>query len=254
MNGTVKFGDWISGGWELFRKEWQTWTLLSLLFLTPILLVIVAGAFIVAGIVQDGLKDHFGLVIGSVGLIAIAIALFASVATAGLYRAAFRQLEGHPISVADLFSATDVMLRVFSANVILFILTLIGVVMCYVPALIVGGLLYFTIPLIVRKEAGVMEALFMSYELTKKDWIMFSLFAFVVGLIAQVGVYACYVGIVFSLPLAFTTAAVAYRDCFEPDLRKRSSVDEWYTKSCRVCGASIPSRAVFCEQCGSGQV
>lgn len=51
MNGTVKFGEWISGAWRLFRTEWQTRTLFSLLFLTPIFLVILAGVPAVVGIV-----------------------------------------------------------------------------------------------------------------------------------------------------------------------------------------------------------
>jgi uncharacterized membrane protein len=173
---------------------------------------------------------------------------------AGMYRAAFKQLEGHAISVHDLWSGTDVMWQVLIANGMIMILTLAGVLLCYFPALIVGGLAYFTIPLIVRKKLTAMEGISHSFEVTKKDWIMFTLFAFVVGLIAQVGAYACYVGIVFSLPLTFTIGAVAYRDCFEPELRAPPPVDELYTKNCRVCRASIPDRAVFCDQCGAGQV
>jgi hypothetical protein len=53
-----------------------------------------------------------------------------------------------------------------------------------------------------------------SYELAKRNWLMFTLFAFVVQLLASLGAYACYIGILATLPLMFTIAAVAYRDCF----------------------------------------
>jgi uncharacterized membrane protein len=126
--------------------------------------------------------------------------------------------------------------------------------MCYLPAFVVAGLTYFTLPLIVRKNVGVLDALTQSKDVAKKDWIMFTLFAFVVSLIAQVGVYACYVGIIFSFPLTFTIGVVAYRDCFEPGLKPESEVEALYTKSCRRCGASIPVDAAFCDRCGAGQV
>jgi hypothetical protein len=84
----------------------------------------------------------------------------------------------------------------------------------------VAGALFFTQFLIVDKGLGVIEAMQTSYEMCRKHIWWFTLFAFVVSLIGQVGSYACYVGILVTYPLIFTIGAVAYRDCFDiPGMR-----------------------------------
>lgn len=257
VGGTVKFGDWISEGWNLFRKDWRTWSVMALMLFAPILVAIVILAAVLIGLISQfqGISSEgvAALVVGGLFLM-LALGYYASLVSAGMFRAAFRQLEGEDIRVSDVWSGGDVAIQVLGGNVVVMLLTLVGALLCYLPALIVGGLTYFTIPLIVRRRRSIMEAVSDSYQVTKKDWFMFTLFALVIGLLAQVGAYACYIGIVFTLPLLFTIGAVAYRDCFEPELRSRSPSDPPSFKTCRVCGASIPSRAAFCDRCGSGQV
>src|SRR5262249_3824469 len=82
------------------------------------------------------------------------------------------------------------------------------------PAFIVAGALYFTVPLVVERRMRVMDAIQASRDITRGDLFMFVLFAFIVSLIAQAGSYLCYVGLLVTLPLHYTIAAVAYRDCF----------------------------------------
>ena len=89
-----------------------------------------------------------------------------------------------------------------------------GAIFCILPGLVVAGLLYFTIPLIVERNLGVIEALQTSFEKTKRAWFMFTLWAIVVNLLAQLGVVACGVGLLASFPLLFTMASIAYRDTF----------------------------------------
>jgi len=133
---------------------------------------------------------------------------------AGMYRTAFKQLRGEPISTGDLFSAGDCFPSLLGAAILVGILVMIGALLCIIPAFIVAGALYFTFPLVVERRMSAGEAIQASRDATRGDLFMFVLFAFVVSLIAQAGSYLCYVGILATLPLQYTIGAIAYRDCF----------------------------------------
>jgi hypothetical protein len=286
----VRFGDWIGEGWRMFTEQWQTWVLLMLVLLLIILapvgvLVVVALglATATAGTQNAGLPLlFFPLMLASVFFIMAAV----SYMTGGLYRAAFKQLRGGRVELRDLFSGGDRALPVLGASLLIAILTMIGAILCVIPAYIVMGLFFFTVPLIIERGMGVGDAMRTSYEMGKQNILMFTLFAFVVGLISQIGAYACYVGLLATFPLQFTITAVAYRDLFGLEgarsfLGPASQMPSPYAqpspyapppsaytppsyappppyapsapqpRSCRNCHASLPETATFCPRCGT---
>ncbi len=253
----VKFGDWISGGWNLFKQEWKTWSLMGAIFFLPVLIIIIAAAIGILLLSARG-KPDAAFVTGMIAVLFLMMAgilVYVSYVTGGLYLTAFKQIRGEKIGVSDIWSGGAFTLKILGASIIITFLTLIGAIMCYFPAFVVGGWLYFTLPLIVKKGLGVFDAMGRSFDLTKKGWFMFTLFAFVVGMISQIGVYACYVGIVFTLPLLYTISAVAYTDCFEGGYHPEGQEVQGGTPSrhCSSCGKPIPADANFCGHCGSGQ-
>jgi uncharacterized membrane protein len=133
---------------------------------------------------------------------------------AGAYKSAMKQLRGEAFSIGDLFSGGDCFLRVLGVILLIAILGSIGAMLCILPGLIVQGLCFFAIPLVVERGMGPVAAIQASIEATKKDWLMFTAFAFVVGLIAGAGAILCYVGMLASYPLLFLITSVAYRDVF----------------------------------------
>jgi hypothetical protein len=66
--------------------------------------------------------------------------------------------------------------------------------------------------MIVEGGKGTIDAIKASIEVTKKDWIMFTLFAIALGFIAGSGAIACGVGALATYPLLFLGHALAYRD------------------------------------------
>ena len=190
----------------------------------------------------------------------------------GAYRAAFKQLRGGRVEFRDLFSARDCYWRLLGATLIHFALAALGAVLCVIPAFIVAGLFFFTLPLIVERNLGVFEAMRASRDVTQPNLLMFTLFAFVVQLIASAGSYACYVGLLASWPLLFTITAVAYRDCFGVSgarsfLQPAPSQQAGYGAPpvvypappppaermlvCENCQTSLPATAQFCPRCGT---
>jgi zinc-ribbon domain len=190
--------------------------------------------------------------------------------TGGAYRAAFKQLRGGQVEFRDLFSARDCYWRLLGAMLLQMALGAVGVMLCVVPAFIVGGLLLFTQPLIIERNMGVFEAMRASRDLTQPRLLMFVLFAFLVQLIGSAGSYLCYIGLLATWPLMFTIGAVAFRDCFgvegavsfsqppapqQPGYGAVSAVEpppvEQQTVVCPNCQASLPATAQFCFHCGT---
>jgi uncharacterized membrane protein len=295
----VRFGDWISEGWKMFTEQWKGWVVLSLGLLlvaalpaTLMMISIFAGSFLAAsetsmtGEPSSGLPAFLSL--GVVGILFVLMFPLSVLLMGGMYKSAIKQLRGGRVEFSDLFSARDRFLTLFLGLLAIWILTSIGGLLCVFPAFVVAGLLMFTVPLIVDRNLSVGDALRTSYEVTRPNWLMFTLFAFVVQLIASLGYYACFVGLVVTYPLLFTMTAVAYRDCFgiagarsflppagaqAPYAQPPSAVSPQYNPppppiqapprqatppppqpvavTCGNCQMQLPPTAAFCPRCGS---
>ncbi|MEK6289052.1 MAG: hypothetical protein AABO57_25310 [Acidobacteriota bacterium] len=265
----------------MFTEQWKGWVTLSLGFFVAV--VVPIGAFILvmylmmfATMMAPGPRGAppqmpvIAILFLYLGMFALIIVLMplSVLLMGGAYRAAFKQLRGGRVEFRDLFSARDCYWRLLGAMLIHFVLVSLGMMLCVIPGLIVSGLLIFTMPLIVERNLGVFEAMRASRDVTQPNLLMFTLFAFVVQLIASAGSYACYVGLLASWPLMFTISAVAYRDCFGVQgarsfLQASSPQDGYgpppavYTSSpaqqsieCPNCQVSLPATAQFCFSCG----
>lgn len=223
----VRFGEWISEGWKMFTEQWKAWVLNTFIFAlicgTPIA-VVVGGfyAYIFSQIshtsarsgqppiAPEAIFTFYGIIFVVMFLTMFVAAFFSG----GMHKSAFKQLQGGKIELRDLFSGGSTYFPILIATFLTAILTMIGAFLCIVPAFFVAGALFFTMPLIVERKLGAIDAMKASYELTKNNLLMFTLFAFVVSLISQAGAYACYIGLLATIPLLFTITAIAYRDSF----------------------------------------
>jgi hypothetical protein len=215
----VRFGDWIGEGWNMFAAEWKVWVLNALVFALVTVVPLLGMYFFffigMAAASSAGGGPEVGvLLIGLFFVVVLLVGLLSMYVAAGMYRCAFKQLRGEPISTSDIFTAGDCFLQCLLAYILISILTTIGFLLCIVPGFIVMGALYFTLPLIVERKMGPAEAMQASRDATRGDLFMFILFALVVAFLAQAGSYLCYVGMLATLPLHFTIGAVAFRDCF----------------------------------------
>jgi len=266
----VKLGDWISEGWNLFTARWQVWVLASTICFAPI--VIILPLFFISFALMAGQSPAATLFIGFLTMVVgIAFPLFIIFVIGGMHRMAIKQIRGESISVQDIFSCKDCFGKLIILALLMYIANIVGLLMLFVGIFFVHGVLFFVFPLVVDKDLSPMEAINQSMELAKKDWLMFTLFAFIVGLISQVGIYFCYIGFVASFPLQFTITAAAYRSCFmsatpmpsayaqvgastpyiyvSPETQRQ--VDNANMATCPRCEARMPKTAKFCPKCGS---
>jgi ribosomal protein L40E len=223
----VRLGDWIGEGWNMFAAEWKVWVLNATVMFAAVVLPIIVFFFMfvilgpAAAQAGGGLPSIFLLLIFVIWIFVTVASLYLH---CGMYHCAFKQIRGEPVSTSDLFSAGDKVFKVLGAGILIGIMSVIGFLLCVIPAFIVAGAFYFTIPLIIERDLGVTDAMRVSRDATRGDLLMFVLFAFLVALIAQAGSYVCYVGLLVTMPLQFTIAAVAFRDVFGiPGARSFSS-------------------------------
>ncbi len=262
----VRFGPWITEGFNLLKEQWSVWALMTLIMGVPVLLIYGLSQAVSLQMGQGynaNVRDFrdvlqvFAQSFSQSILLSVVTALAINIVQAfflgGMFKAAWKQVNRQPIAVSDLFSGIDLFMKIVVAAVLITMLQFIGTLLCYIPGLIVQGLFFFVIPLIVYRQMEPLDAMRESFQTVKQDWIMFSLFAFVVNLLAALGIIACLIGILVSYPLLFLFTAVAYRDCFEP-APEVNRVEALYTKYCRNCGSPLDVKANFCDKCGAGQV
>jgi len=140
------------------------------------------------------------------GLITIAW----SFAAAGLYKGALAVVDGGPFSMGEMFQGWDKG-QVAIAAVLIGVATAIGSFLCYVPGLIVGFLMMFTLLFIVDKQMQAIDAIKASVSLVTDNlgqtivWALLAIVVYIVGLVV------CCVGLLVAIPIILIGLAYTYR-------------------------------------------
>lgn len=256
----VNLGAWIGQGWNLLAARWTTWC--GMIFILSLPVAVVYGVSEVISFrlqprnvqsLREILTHVMGQSFGISLLTALIVTAISALFYGGLYRAAFKQIRNEEISVGDVFSGVDLYVRVLVTMLIIGALEFVGTLLCFFPAFIVRGMLFMALPLVVDRGMEPLDAIRLSFETAKPDWLMWTLVGFVVPILSALGIVACLIGFLFSFGLYFTISVSAYRDVFET-APAVSRLDALYSKECRQCKAMIPLKANFCEHCGAGQV
>jgi hypothetical protein len=216
----VRF-DAINEAWDLFRQEMGTWVIAMLFALG-----IVAGAyfavallmgllFAAGGTGRPGAGDIFAAgFFMSMILTMVLMLIVWGFLYSGLIHMAVKQVRGQPITFSDIFAAGSVVPTAIAATLIVGIASWIASWCLIIPGIIVSGLLMLTMPLVVDARYSAVQACQASWDALKQDWIKAACLYFVLQLVGGVGVLACGVGLLFTMPLVFLATAVVYRDFF----------------------------------------
>jgi len=185
----VKLGDWLSEAWEIVKGDMVTFALATL----------------VAGILASTL-------------------ILAGPMYVGFFIMVNKKLRGEQISVGDIFegfqkfapSLVAFLIIAIGGGVIGFLLSITGVGTILAPFLgiLIGGAMFYTFQIIAATDADGVTAIKMSWEKTKSDYLMYCVTYLVYGLIAELGVIACIVGVFVTFAIMGVAMGVAYRDNF----------------------------------------
>ena len=221
-----RIGEWLSEAFNLFGREWQTWCLQGLI--ATVILTVIASIGVGVSMAAFGISLQqvvgrgsepsaaatqalIGTLVGAFCVTGFAILVPSAYLTAGMVRSAAKQLRGEPIAVGDLFSAGDVLLPTLGATLLVNLLVSLGSSLCYVPGLMLVGLLHYVVPLVVEGRMGVNEALSRSWNATKPFlWmnVLWYILCFVISSLG--GLAGC--GMIATLPIAILMLMIGYRD------------------------------------------
>ncbi|MFN3651414.1 MAG: hypothetical protein ACK47B_17700 [Armatimonadota bacterium] len=208
--GTVDVGGWLTAGWQIIEKDLITWCVASLLLfllsglscyvcLPPLLCGMYMMAFrkMQYGVVEVGnMFDGFRRFLNAflLGLLIFGVQMAVSLALT-------LPLMGAQATVGDNFGA--VMGLNLLSNGIQFVVNSI-----------IGGILFFSFPHIAARNANPAEAISASWEVVRRNPLMFILTAFLYQMIISIGVAALCVGVLVTMALVTAATAKAYADHF----------------------------------------
>jgi uncharacterized membrane protein len=190
---TVKIGDYIQQGWELFKKN-------AGLYIAFTLIMVLINA-VLAWINRSA--SPLGSVISMV---------IAGPLGAGWYIVAFKQIRNRLPEFGDFFKGFNNFLPFFLVSLISGILIGLGFLLFIIPGIYLAVAYMFAMPFAVAQRMDFWTALEASRKLITKNWFSFLGFALLLFLINFVGALLFGIGLLVTIPLSACAVAAAYAD------------------------------------------
>ncbi len=211
-------GSYLSSGWEIYKKEWLTFSIYALLVLIILTIVsitiigllftaypLMLGFFIGANKVENGESLSIGDMFGGfkklpqlaiLTLIPVLVMILVSLPFGGIWMG-MSSISGDGGSMSEGVA----MGSVFLMYGIMFI---VGMVMSLA--------LFFAPYLVFFGDYSAIEALKTSWKLSLKQPLMIVLFVILISLIAQIGSFLCLIGVFASMGFAYVCYYPAIKD------------------------------------------
>jgi uncharacterized membrane protein len=199
---------------DALRFGWRHFTASPATLLVPVLVIgaaVVVVSFLVNLIVGAAGSDRsFGAALLAAALASAIVSLITQLLIAGLYKGGASVADGRGFSLGEVFEGWD-KAQVLIAAVIIAVLTLIGTILCYFPALIVGYFTQFTLLFIVDKQLSALDALKASFRLCMDNlgptivWYLLAVICLIVGAVL------CLIGLLVAAPVVLVGLAYTFR-------------------------------------------
>lgn len=138
-----------------------------------------------------------------IAISSVAFGLLAGPMLVGYMRMLKAEDEGRTISIADVFKGFDDFVPSLLAVLLTSIIVSIGFMLCVLPGLLLMAMLPMAAYLVACGEKDGIAAIKRAWELVKANLLGAFLCMLVLGVIGNLGVLLCGVGVVITLPIAF---------------------------------------------------
>ena len=227
----VDFG-WLSAGWNLFQQRSGAWAgatlVVGLLSLVMGLLMLLPTGILAwyVSIFQKAMHsttpspsaNSFSWttypIIGNLWVVYVGgfmTNIISTILFGGLFRMAYRHVEGEAVGVLDMFSVGDSLLPLGALGAIYGAISFVSNYTCGILALVFAASALFSPLIIVTRNVGAPTAIMESFRLLKSQWLMSVLFVFVGVLMVGVSSLLCGLGQLLTIPTLVLAIAVGYK-------------------------------------------
>lgn len=186
--------------WELFKKNLN-------------IILIVIGVYFVYYLAQYLVNYSFrGSFLATI--LSIVFLIIFLVIQLGTYNLMLKVVDGHKATYVDLYTYSNItmkILRNIAAGIIVGFIVGIGFIFLIIPGIYLGIRLMFFTYYIVDKNAGVVDSIKMSWELTRNGVINLFLLSILFLIVNFIGALLFGIGLAVTMPLTFLATAVLYR-------------------------------------------
>lgn len=135
---------------------------------------------------------------------------------AGIIMMAIDHSRGEEIDFKSMFNYYHLTGKLALAGILIYIMTIVGLLLFILPGIYLTIAYVFTLPLIVDKNMGVWEAMEHSRKTVTKRWFKFFGLMFLLTLALVIGAIPLGIGLIWAIPLMFVTLyGLAYPMLFD---------------------------------------
>jgi uncharacterized membrane protein len=208
--------------WTRFVRSAGTWLVAALVWVGAAALVQLVWTLVVGGLASRVVRAFEGpyasplRVLGAGGylgllvLLALVGFLLVTLVQGALARGALAVTQGRGVALGT-FAGTRRLGALVVAGLLVAALATVGLVLCYLPALVVGVLTQFTVHFVLGTGLGPVAALRASVALVRRNPSTSVVLFVVSSLTLVVGVLACGVGVLVAVPVVALAQAHVFR-------------------------------------------
>ena len=213
----LDLGECITRAWALVRNNFWSVVGVSALVLFAIVGINQLFGLITNPIVNQMVTDQkvnareILIVLG----VTIISAPVSTIFMAGLFKYYLKLIRGEMPTVSDAFSGFGSRTgQLILLSLVQMTLVVLGYMLCIIPGIYLTVAWYFAIPLVIDRNLDFWPALQLSRRLVSKHWFIVFAAMLVFGLVAMIGIIACGIGILVTMPVGTIALMYAYETIF----------------------------------------
>ncbi|MGU3290968.1 hypothetical protein [Williamsia sp. M5A3_1d] len=212
-------GDAISVGWERFKDNPGTWigffvlnfALIAVAFV--IYFVVLFGSAFALSDSTDSSAANTGFSIGAIALSAVFFVVFVAILfvfQAAAIQGALQEVVGQKAQIGAMFRFRK-LADVIVASLLVGLIVGVGLALFYLPGIIAGFLLTYTLYFVIEDGLSPVAAIKASFRLSTGRFGDVFVLLLLSGIIGGLGAIVCYVGVVVTAPIAAIAQAYGFR-------------------------------------------
>ena len=213
----LDLGECITRAWALVRNNFWPVVGVSALVLFAIVGINQLFGLITNPIVNQMVTDQKVNARGILIVLGVTIisAPVSTIFMAGLFKYYLKLIRGEMPTVSEAFSGFGSRTgQLILLSLVQMTLVVLGYMLCIIPGIYLTVAWYFAIPLVIDRNLDFWPALQLSRRLVSKHWFIVFAAMLVFGLVAMIGIIACGIGILVTMPVGTIALMYAYETIF----------------------------------------